>query len=300
MDIYTGAMGMISFQGKLDVIGNNIANAKTNGFKADKESFKVFEESFIRIKENGTSKRIGSIKDQVYIDQITTNFDTGLVRMTDRKLDFNLEDQKNNDGTKNVSFFVLEQNGQEYLTRNGHYMLDSEGYLSTANGAFLMDAEGNRIQIPEGRDYYIQPNGEIRFSDNNELLAAIQIQQVDEKHLGYLEKSHSAFFKVMTVEDIERNFGPIQELIDNFDQHPTLQKIFKDKEKLEEIAQDRQVDVFEDFEGTLKGSMLEDSNVDLSYEMTEMMVAQKGFSASQKVTSTFDRINEKASNEVGR
>lgn len=300
MDVYTGAMGMISFQGKLDVIGNNVANVRTNGYKADHESFKVFQESFMKKTEKGVGHRIGTLQDQLHIDQVATNFEPGLVQQTGKPLDFQLEDAIKPDGTKPVSFFTVQHNGETFLTRNGHYRVDEEGTLSAANGAFLLDTEGNRITLPEGRPYSIESNGRIRLTDTNETVATIAVQQVQEKDLGLLEKAHSSFFRVMTLEDITQHFGPVETILQAFDRNPTVRSVFKDKSTLEEVARTGTLSIASPSEGVLKGGMIEESNVDLSYEMTEMMVAQKGFSASQKVASTFDRINEKAMNELGR
>lgn len=295
MNIYTGAMGMISFQGKLEVAGNNISNAKTDGFKADRETFKVFEETFARIKEGGRSERLGPLHDEVHVDQIEINFEQGPVLASNRKLDFMLEDK-----AESRSFFVVQRNQEPLLTRSGRFEIDEAGYLSTPNGAYVLDRGGERIQLDPSRDISVSDSGDIRYSDNKELAGSIQIQQIREENLGFLERSQGPFFKVMTAEELASHFGTVQEMLAQYDRRSTLQKIFKGKTELEEIARTGRVDVLEPFTGMVRSNALEQSNVDLSYELTELMVAQKGFSASQKVTAAYDRINEKDANELGR
>lgn len=52
--------------------------------------------------------------------------------------------------------------------------------------------------------------------------------------------------------------------------------------------------------GLVKNHMLENSNVDMTKEMADLMTDQKMISASQRVMTSFDKIYEKEANEILR
>lgn len=52
--------------------------------------------------------------------------------------------------------------------------------------------------------------------------------------------------------------------------------------------------------GTVKNYMLENSNVDMTKEMADLMTDQRMISASQRVMTSFDKIYEKEANEILR
>jgi flagellar basal-body rod protein FlgF len=50
----------------------------------------------------------------------------------------------------------------------------------------------------------------------------------------------------------------------------------------------------------VKQGFIEQSNVDLTRTMTDMMTAYRGFESNQKVIQAYDRSMEKAVTEIGR
>lgn len=299
-NVYTGAMGMISFQTKLDVIGNNIANARSNGYKKDTETFSVFEEGMRKIISNDKTGNIGPYQNEVHIDDIQTNYNPGLIEVTNSSLDVSLQNKANQDGSKNISFFEVGINGENRLTRDGHFQLDEERNLSLMNGAFLLDTNGKHIQIPDGVDITIDREGKVLNKNTGDEIAQLQIRTVDEKNTGYLKKTEGTMFKVMTLDDIQNSFGPLDKVLGAFDSNQSLLKILKNKEVLDEANTSGQINIFNPVNNVnVMQQTLEQSNVDITAEMNELMLAQKGFQANSKAVTTFDKINEKEANQLG-
>lgn len=132
--LYTAVSGMITEEKRQQVITNNMANVSTDGFKEDTLNVKSFDEVLLQNydkKVNGINvkNQIGSISLGSQIDGTSTNFTQGAFVSTDQPLDFAI----NGDG-----FFKVSGGGNEYYTRNGHFSLDSQGYLLDDNGNYVI------------------------------------------------------------------------------------------------------------------------------------------------------------------
>ncbi len=124
--------GLKAASGELDVIGNNIANSNTTGFKKSRAEFvDVFAVSGV----GGSGSTPGS---GVRLSAINQQFTQGNVAFTDNNLDMAI----NGSG-----FFILDDGGTQIYSRNGAFGVDRNGYLANAQGqnliAFGADASGN-------------------------------------------------------------------------------------------------------------------------------------------------------------
>jgi flagellar basal body rod protein FlgG len=299
-NIYTSAMGMISYQNKLEVVGNNVANIKSTGYKKDHETFRVFEEGMRKIISSDKAAKIGPYQDEVHVDNVQTNFSPGLLKLTDRALDVSLDDKRDKSGNSDVSFFEVELNGKKYLTREGKFQIDNENNLSLMNGAYILDAKGQHIKVPKGVELSIDTQGTLVNKETGEEITKLQIRSVEQNNTGYIKKAFGNMFEVMSVEEIQNSFGPLNKIIGSFNENPSLQKILKKPNVLSEAQTTGQINIFKPVSDVnLRQQMLEESNVDVSYEMNEMLLAQKGFQANSKAAMTMDKINEKDANQIG-
>ncbi|GEN23637.1 flagellar hook protein FlgE [Halomonas cupida] len=120
--------GLNAAANSLDVLGNNIANSQTVGYKSGSAQFAdVFANSQV-----GLGTRVSAV---------LQNFNSGNLEATNRPLDLGISGQ---------GFFRMEQNGQVVYSRNGQLTLTPDGYLQNAAGARVMgygvDAQGN-VQV---------------------------------------------------------------------------------------------------------------------------------------------------------
>ena len=130
--LFSAISGLQAHQTKMDVVGNNIANVNTVGYKSQTT---VFEDTLSQLLRNGsapTSTTAGTNPAQVglgvKVAEISTNFSQGSTQSTGRPTDFMI----NGDG-----FFITQAGGQNQYTRAGSFDIDATGRLVTPDGAML-------------------------------------------------------------------------------------------------------------------------------------------------------------------
>lgn len=133
--LYSGVSGLRVHQTKMDVIGNNIANVNTVGFKA---STVTFSDIFYQTTQSATGPNAetgaaGRNPMQIglgaNLSSITASFTTGGAQRTDNPFDIMI----NGD-----SFFIVKSGGSNYFTKAGSFGIDASGTLSTPSGATVM------------------------------------------------------------------------------------------------------------------------------------------------------------------
>ncbi len=134
--LFSGVSGLKVHQTKMDVIGNNISNVNTIGFKS---SSVTFADVFYQTTQNasgpnaatGTTGRnamqIGLGSNVASITSAITT--SGASQRTDNPFDVMIEGD---------SFFVVNKGGTNYFTKAGSFNIDANGTLSTASGASVM------------------------------------------------------------------------------------------------------------------------------------------------------------------
>jgi flagellar basal-body rod protein FlgF len=134
--LYTSAAGMISQLQVQDVAANNLANANTTGFKKDQPVFAAFPELLLhRLHDAGShsSVPIGTTGTGVWVQEIATVHQQGVLEETGRELDFALAGE---------GFFVVETPLGRRYTRNGSFAFDAEGYVVTNSGHRVLGNNG--------------------------------------------------------------------------------------------------------------------------------------------------------------
>ncbi|MEY2301610.1 MULTISPECIES: flagellar basal-body rod protein FlgG [Bacillus cereus group] len=165
------------------------------------------------------------------------------------------------DGTAGTaSFFVTSKNNETFLTRDGSFTLNSDRYLQTTSGAFVMGENNERIRIPEGAKVAVQADGTLYDAVTQNNIARLQTKTVGAEANNRLIQRENKSFTLAE--------GNIADLPNGV--------------------------------GTVKNYMLENSNVDMTKEMADLMTDQKMISASQRVMTSFDKIYEKEANEILR
>ncbi len=129
--LFSGVSGLSNNQLKMDVIGNNIANINTIGFKTSRINFSEELSQLLRVAEQnssgGTSNAI-LVGLGVRTGSIERDFSQGILQTTGKITDLGLEGE---------GFFVLNDGNQNLYTRAGNFHFDGNGRLVTANGASL-------------------------------------------------------------------------------------------------------------------------------------------------------------------
>jgi len=117
----TGRSGLINNGAALSVIGNNIANVGTTGFKAARVEFAdlISAEAGGEVGKIGLGSRVGSVR---------TLFTQGSIENTGRSLDLSIEGQ---------GFFVLREGQGHVYTRAGNFSLQPDGAVTNLIGNSL-------------------------------------------------------------------------------------------------------------------------------------------------------------------
>ena len=126
--LYTSATGMLATQTQSELIGDNVANIKTPGYKEQLASNSSFPLMLIqRIGGSPTSGAtpIGELGTGVGVDRVTLSNTQGVLQTTDVKTNLALT---------SPGYFVVQTPGGERYTRNGNFQLDSLGMLQTPDG----------------------------------------------------------------------------------------------------------------------------------------------------------------------
>ena len=143
--MYSGIGGMKNFQTKLDVIGNNISNVNTYGFKKGRTTFKDLVSQQLAGASNPTDNRGGTNPQQIGLGGTMATVDTihtqGSLQTTGRALDL---------GISGDGFFIVNDGALSYYTRAGNFYLDRDGTLVTGDGLKVQGYRpGNGGQIDQ-------------------------------------------------------------------------------------------------------------------------------------------------------
>ena len=122
MGFQSALSGLNAAAKNIDVIGNNVANANTIGFKVARA---VFADVFANALGGSGTNSIGI---GVKITDVTQEFTQGNVTVTNNPLDLAINGQ---------GFFRLDHNGATVYSRNGQMHLDKAGYLVNADNLKL-------------------------------------------------------------------------------------------------------------------------------------------------------------------
>lgn len=144
MSFQQGLSGLNGAAKSLDVIGNNIANASTVGFKGSQAQFAdVYANSL-----NGAGGNQAGIG--VKVSQISQQFTQGNIESSNNPLDIAIN---------GAGFFRTEVAGATQYSRNGQFSLDKDGFMTNAQGAKLTGfAAGPTGDILAGSPVPIQIN----------------------------------------------------------------------------------------------------------------------------------------------
>jgi len=178
--LYIAMSGAKQNMHALSINANNLANAKTTGFKADlaqARSMQAFGE--------GLPSRVFAMTERA-----SQNFDSGSLMATGRDLDVSIEGQG--------WFAIQAKDGTEAFTRNGHFQLTETGQLETSNGELVIgDAGPVNIPLPATKIYIskdgtvmVQPEG--ADSTVQDEVARLKMVNPDPR---FLEKGGDGLFR---------------------------------------------------------------------------------------------------------
>lgn len=249
--LYTAHTGMVNEMNRLDVLANNLANSDTTAYKKEGTTSRTFaDELAIKIKDTsdyGLPKTIGEMSLVTHLGQVYTNWESGSFEVTDKETDFALDGE----GFFAIAFTNKAGETSVKYTRDGSFVVDSNGYLRTTDGDYVLNTTGAMNSDPSEANYVrIEPNMSFAVDatgyiyQNDELVGDIGI--IDVEDYDYIEKYGENLYNLV-------EGGVI-------------------------VASDANV----------HQGMLETSNVNVVDEMVNMIAIQRAYEAGQKVITSID------------
>lgn len=257
---------MRGFQTKLDVIGNNIANVNTIGFKSGRV---MFQDILSQTVSGVTAPDAGGLSGGVNAKQIglgaaISAIDTihtgGSAMTTNVPTDLRIA----GDGF----FMVQDTAGNKMLTRAGNFKFDVNRNLVNSDGLFVVGTDGAPVKLDAAAtSYSIGQDGTLTQTIAGAITPGQRI----------------AVARVTNPEGLEKLGGNLYRETANSTTTP--------EDAAAALANDATRGT-----GAVIAGQLEMSNVDLTSEFTEMIVAQRAFQANSKIITTSDSILEEVVN----
>ncbi|WP_027357079.1 flagellar hook-basal body protein [Desulfofundulus thermocisternus] len=253
--IYSSLSGMLNHRMRMDTISNNISNSNTTGFKT---SIATFQDALYQTMRAGTAQnnplQIGA---GVTLASVITNFAQGPLQATGRPLDLAI----NGNG-----FFGLKREGDDtiYYTREGTFYLDKDGYLVNPNGLRLVQEDEKEIKI-----------------DTSKLIDSIRITNDGEINVKYGDGSEGdkpviGLFSFVNPNGLTKIGGNLYVYGEDTQDNPAGQRTQGRPGK--------------DGFGTIESGSLEMANIDMAYELVNLIMTQLGYEANAKVFITSDEV----------
>ncbi|WP_204524661.1 flagellar hook-basal body protein [Litchfieldia alkalitelluris] len=267
----TATNTMTQLQKQMDTIGHNLANVNTHGYKKRDIQFSELlyqqfenptsdQNAIGRLTPNGIRQGVGA-----KIGQTMLNLSTGAVQVTDRPLDLAL--------TKQGQFLevLVEENGIQvpHVTRNGALYLSplndgtNQVALVTAEGYPVLDTDGEPIVfLDQFKDMTISTDGQLTVNrqDGQSQQFDLSVLQVDKPQL----------------------LNPIGNNVYGL---PNLEELgLAEEELFTQLVGDNRANI------AITQGALEQSNVDVATEMSDLMIAQRSYQFNAKSISLADQM----------
>ena len=271
LSLDSGTSALEQFQQDLDVIGNNIANVNTVGYK---ESDMNFADALSQTL-GSNSAGVMQLGSGVVTSSIATQFTQGSTSSTGVASDLAISGN---------GFFVVQDpsSGEDYVTRDGDFTVDSSGYLVTSNG----------MRLQGYTDSALSTLGSIQVSNAN--APGGDTSAVQSYSFGSDGKL------TITLAD-GTSFTGGQVLLQNFTSPTQLtnagNNLYSNLTAAGALA--TPVAPSTSGVGSIAAGSLEMSNVDLAGQLTDLITAQRAYEANAKVITTSDQILQDLDN-LGR
>lgn len=281
--MYTGVSGLLANAEGLNVIGNNLSNVNTIGFKGSRTIFSDMLSANI-----GDNSQIGR---GTQIQKVDNLFSQGSLETTENVMDLAIQGN---------SFFALGiPNGnaavatqsEAYLTRAGAFRIDENYYLVNPDGYQVLDTAGNPIQFTytdgatagdfakitnvdsDGAITYLDVLGDTYYYDTAGAIGTTALTDTNNRiaiisppNPAGLDKIGGTLYQATNASGVpDTAFSTAANMANG-----STEKLFSNS--------------------------LESSNVDMASEFVKMILTQRAYSANSKTIITADEMTQEVLN----
>lgn len=297
--LYSSVAGLKSHQTAMDVVGNNIANVNTYGYKTQRTTFRDAYYQTLQGSSDST-KDIGGVNAVQIgygsnVATVDTNHEIGGYAATGYTMDCYIDGEG--------YFVATDANGNALLTRVGAFCFDADGYLVDGNGRYICgysaktNADGSTVTNPDGTAVMdvdkFNANAEAASFQGNRICKPLD----DEGEPIALSSISIGATGVVTGVN---NSGEIvtigQIVLANVPNPDGLTLLGDSYWKAMNNVGSYTFETPGHLTGELVTGGLEASNVDLANEVTEMIRIQRGYQANSRVINVADSMLEELIN----
>jgi flagellar hook protein FlgE len=249
--LFTGSSAMKAFSKGLQVVSDNIANSNTTGYKKERAEYgDTFYNLLKQPSDTDTGLQLGT---GVQVSHVSTDFSDAQAEFTGIESDLSI--------SGSGFFEVADSSGELFYTRAGNFQVDEEGYFKTTTGEFLQGTNGNlQLSSPTNGTIasysFAASTGVLSVTLTNNTIQEIgQVKLQNFTNPSGLVRKGSNLFQTTTASGAGTSVTPSATAI-----------------------------------ASVHSGYLEGSNVDLTDEFTQMIVAQRSFQASSRIITTADQI----------
>lgn len=183
---YSAVSGVKGHLFSMSIVGNNVANVNTNGYKTGRVTFR---EAFVQTLRSASAPRDrlgGQSAIQVGLGMEVASVDTdgsqGMLQQTGIVTDLGIDGE---------GYFVLSDGHSHYFTRAGNFVFDAEGYLTDPGSGlivqgWLADDSGEipagapltSVRLPFGEKVPARASTKVEFSCNLDAMATNSLSEL--------------------------------------------------------------------------------------------------------------------------
>ncbi|MBX0357849.1 flagellar hook-basal body protein [Halobacillus sp. Nhm2S1] len=255
------AVTMGQLQKKLDLVGNNLSNSETTGYKSRSADFSSLLYQQID-NQSHSDAEVGRLTPETIrigagakLGHTNLDLTQGSLKNTGRELDVALLEDRHMFNLR----VTTEQGEEVHFTRAGNFYLNpvDDGQL------LLTDAKGHPVIGADGENIILEDNFQaINIDSNGRILVTRDQNQVIE---GTLEVSEAVRPRM-------------------------LESVGANRFRIPDEAEDGIMGDVLTGDVNMQSKVLETSNVDVAKQMTEMLMAQRAYQFNAKSISTGDRM----------
>jgi len=157
--LYTGLSGLRAHQTYIDVIGNNLANVSTPGFRGSRATFSDILSFTVRAGSGPNGNFGGQNPMQIgtgtFLAGVDVDTNQGTLQDTGRSMDVALQGR---------GFFTMTNGSQTFYSRVGSFGIDANRSLvDLRTGLRVMSADGGNIEVPTSDTLPAQATSTVSF-----------------------------------------------------------------------------------------------------------------------------------------
>jgi flagellar hook protein FlgE len=273
--LFAGVSGMRSNQMMMDVVGDNIANVNTSGYKASRV---VFQDTLSQLLSGGSAgdgATVGSTNPAqvglgVHVNAVDAIQTQGAIQNTGRATDLAIQ---------GAGAFVMLLGSDTMYTRAGSFSLDANNHLVDPSGAMVQGWAADPTGAIGTTDAANMVPVSVPATDPNDATAQLRSFAIgnDGKLNAVYANGTSLVVGQLAIATFSNPAGLVARGDGHFNAGPAS-------------GAAQLVVAGTAGSGSLAAGALEMSNVDLALEFTNMMIAQRAFQASSKVISASDEM----------